>query len=349
MARTNDKKGEKETMKNDFCFDTLLALISCITGIVALFVGGSAHKKINNYKKSFNDNKKISDNGIDNSKKAGRDIIEYNCDVDALATLNAANFKASLEQVCDVLEKKTDDNLRRIIEKTNQMIQDNRIELGSYTKIDWINVYLENAKTSSDEYMQNVWAKILAQELACPGSFSYKSLDILKNMTSDDFKLFERLCSVNVDNSVLSSEVNDFYKRFNLYWTNLLKLKDFNLISLEGSEKTVSIEANNRKSIIYDNRYIIMFKNNSNEKIDYKLSIYVFTPFAVELSNVATTSTLYEFIVEYVKILNKKKYNGLTVTLHRINYILDGRINYDEKNLLDEEGETQEKAIISSL
>lgn len=324
-------------MKIEFGFDTLLALISCITGLLALFVGGSAHKNINNYKKSFNDKKKFGDNGVDSSKKAGRDIVEYNCDANALATLTAANFKTSLEQAYAVFEKKTDDNLYKIIEKTNQIIQEKKIELGSYTKIDWINVYFENAKTSSDEYMQNVWAKVLTQELSFPGSISYKSLDILKNMTSDDFKLFERLCSLNVDNSILRDKVNDFYKRFNLYWTNLLKLKEFNLISLEDSEKTISIEPNNHRFIIYDNRYIILLKNDSDKKIDYKLSVYILTQFAIELSSIVKTSTLYEFVVEYAKILKSKEYNGLSVTLHKINYIIGEQVNYDRKNLLEEE------------
>ena len=165
----------------------------------------------------------------------------------------------------------------------------------------------KNAKTSSDEYMQNIWAKILAQELSCPGSFSYKSLDILKNMTSDDFKLFERLCSLSVDNNILKDEVNDFYKKFDLYWTYLLKLKDFNLISLEDTEKTYSIEPGEYHHLIYNNRYIILLKNNSEQRIDYKLSIYIFTQFSKELLRVATTTTIDCFIVEYAKKLKAKK------------------------------------------
>lgn len=330
------EKGRRVNMKIEFSFDTLLALISCITGIVALFFGGSAYKSVHDLKKSFNDKKKFGDNGVDNSKKAGGDIVEYNCDTNALATLTAANFKTSLEQAYAIFEKKTDDNLYKIIEKTNQIIQEKKIELGSYTKIDWINVYFENAKTSSDEYMQSVWAKVLTQELSFPGSISYKSLDILKNMTSDDFKLFERLCSVNVDNTILTDEVNDFYKRFNLYWTNLLKLKEFNLISLEDSERTYSIEPNDHKHLIYGNRYIIFFKNDSDKKIDYKLSVYILTQFAIELSTVVTVSMLDEFIVEYAKILKSKEHDGLSVTLHKINNIIGGQIHYDRNDLLDE-------------
>lgn len=208
--------------------------------------------------------------------------------------------------------------------------------MGSYTKIDWINVYFENAKTSSDEYMQSVWAKVLTQELSFPGSFSYKSLDILKNMSSDDFKLFEILCSVSVDDNILKDDVNDFYRRFDLFWIDLLNLKEFNLISLEDTEKTYTIEAHNYTSISYSDRYVIFLKNDSDRKIDYKLSVYVLTQFAMELSSVVKTLTFDNFIVEYAKTLKSKEYDGLSVTLHKINNIIGGQIHYDRNDLLDE-------------
>lgn len=100
------EKWRSVNMKIEFSFDTLLALISCITGIVALFFGGSAYKSVHNLKKSFNDKKKFGDNGVDNFKKAGGDIVEYNCDTNALAMLTAANFKTSLEQAYALFEKR---------------------------------------------------------------------------------------------------------------------------------------------------------------------------------------------------------------------------------------------------
>lgn len=323
-------------MKIEFSFDTLLALISCVTGIVALFVGGSAHKKINNYKKSFNDKKKFADNGVDNSKKAGRDIIEYSCDVNALATLNAANFKASLDRVCAVLEKKTDDNLHRIIEKTNQIIQEKKIELGSYTKIDWINVYLENAKTSSDEYMQDVWAKVLAQELSIPGTFSYKSLDILKNMTSEDFKLFETLCLINVDSSLFWSDAKELYNEYGLTWVKILKLQELGLIHLEKSERTYTIAQNSKLSVSYGERYIIMFNNDSGNTIDYKIAIYLFTYSAVELTKIVNAAVEENFIIKFTKLLKNKEYNGLNITLHRTAWNA-GRKIYELQDMLSTE------------
>ena len=62
-----------------FNFDTLLAIISCVTGIVALFLGNKAYQSCKRFNKSFNDKKKFKAGGTDNSQKAAGDIINNNC------------------------------------------------------------------------------------------------------------------------------------------------------------------------------------------------------------------------------------------------------------------------------
>ena len=42
-----------------FNFDTLLSLISCATGVVALFLGGAAYNQCRIIKNSFNDKKEF--------------------------------------------------------------------------------------------------------------------------------------------------------------------------------------------------------------------------------------------------------------------------------------------------
>ena len=44
-----------------FNFDTVLALISCVTGVVALFLGSTAYNQCKIVKNSFNDKKKFED------------------------------------------------------------------------------------------------------------------------------------------------------------------------------------------------------------------------------------------------------------------------------------------------
>lgn len=56
---------------------------------------------------------------------------------------------------------------------------------------DWINDFFENCKDIGDADMQAIWGKILAGEVAQPGSYSRRTLATLKVMKSTDISLFE--------------------------------------------------------------------------------------------------------------------------------------------------------------
>ena len=62
----------------EFNFDTLLALISCIAGVVAIFLGGAAYKNCKFIKDSFNEKKEFDDHSQDHSQHAAGDIINNN-------------------------------------------------------------------------------------------------------------------------------------------------------------------------------------------------------------------------------------------------------------------------------
>jgi hypothetical protein len=61
---------------------------------------------------------------------------------------------------------------------------------------DWMAQFFENCQDVSEEEMQNLWAKLLAGEVARPGSFSRRTLHLLKTIDTRDAKAFTVYCSV---------------------------------------------------------------------------------------------------------------------------------------------------------
>ncbi|WP_435624511.1 DUF2806 domain-containing protein [Flagellimonas sp.] len=58
---------------------------------------------------------------------------------------------------------------------------------------------IDHSKSISTEEMQELIAKILAQEYTKPGSYSRKTLQILKSIDKEDLRTFEFFCSFLVD------------------------------------------------------------------------------------------------------------------------------------------------------
>lgn len=314
-----------------FNFDTLLALISCIAGIVALFVGGKAYKNYKTLNNSFNDTKNYSGTITDNSQRAAGNIYNQTCDATSLVTLTSQNFEASLEKAYSCFEKKCADNLHQIIDETNKIIHESKISIGGYTKIDWINIYFESAKNSSDEYMQQIWAKVLAKELERPGSFSYKTLDVLKNLSADGFRQFELLASLQVNGLLLKSDLTDQH----ISWEQLLRLQEHGLINLASTTKTHNINGESKLSIaIDDGRYLLDFVNQAKTPQEIQYQIYVLTSSGTELCTLLPIQQREEYIVDFAKEIRKKCKNDVSLSLYRINYITGNTANYNETDLL---------------
>lgn len=245
--------------------------------------------------------------------------------------MTSQNFEASLEKAYSCFERKCADNLHQIIDETNRIIHESKISIGGYTKIDWINIYFESAKNSSDEYMQQIWAKVLAKELEFAGSFSYKTLDVLKNLSADDFKQFELLASLQIDGYLIKGDLIDQ----RISWTQLLKLQELGLVNLADTQKTFAINENEELIAVDNGNYVIKFHNPSKSEHDVKFQIYMLTSSGIELLKILPQIQREEYIIRAANIIKEKCQNGVTLELHKVNYINGDMVNYSVLDLLE--------------
>lgn len=65
---------------------------------------------------------------------------------------------------------------------------------------DWAARFFRYAEDFSNEQMQNIWGRVLAGEVKSPGAFSYRSLELIRNISAKEAQLFStlasRVCSV---------------------------------------------------------------------------------------------------------------------------------------------------------
>ncbi|MGY0408866.1 MAG: DUF2806 domain-containing protein, partial [Polaribacter sp.] len=61
--------------------------------------------------------------------------------------------------------------------------------------IDWAVDFFDIAQDCSDEYMQYIWAKLLAGEAEKPGKYSRRTIHLIKMMTQHEARVFSVICS----------------------------------------------------------------------------------------------------------------------------------------------------------
>lgn len=64
---------------------------------------------------------------------------------------------------------------------------------------DWFARWRREAQTIGDQELQQLWGRILAEEVKNPKSVSLKALDVLKNVTSADVELFRRVAQYHIN------------------------------------------------------------------------------------------------------------------------------------------------------
>ena len=327
-----------------FNFDTVLAIISCITGIIALFLGGTVYKNYKVNKNTVKQKKKFEDNSADNSITVGGDYTHNEgvsetalvSVVEQMRAMTNESFSMAVDGVYTMFQAKCDDNLHTIMAKTEQIIKEQKLTLGGYSKIDWIHVYFEAAKNTSDTYMQEIWARVLARELSQPNSFSYKTLDALKNMSSEEFKLFEKIHRIMLWSTLAKG---DYLKNNGMLWYYLQKLKEFGLLNLEISSRTINIEANGDVHFIINREYVMFIRNNNEQKKSFDMPCYMFTNVAMELSSIVNMIPLeLSFATDIAREVEKMhKPQNVVVELYKIaRFDVDNRgFEYENVNLLE--------------
>ncbi|CZF84092.1 hypothetical protein GCE9029_04196 [Grimontia celer] len=91
------------------------------------------------------------------------------------------------------IKQKQQENLEQIIKTCNDLCRD---ETASSPDPDWLYRFFEMAKNIYGDGMQNLWARILKQEIIRPGSTSLKALSLLETMTQREAQALQRACAL---------------------------------------------------------------------------------------------------------------------------------------------------------
>ncbi len=131
---------------------------------------------------------------------------------------------------------------------------ENESEVGpSRPDSDWISRFFRTAEDITTEEMQLLWGKVLAGEVKRPGSFSLRTLDLLKGITKSEAEVFAKACNVAMVSGnkafVPNPDRGKFLaEKFGLAFTDWLLLEECGLVvpdltcslgSPDGSARTV--------------------------------------------------------------------------------------------------------------
>jgi len=216
----------------------------------------------------------------------GIDYQNYDCDItidDGKLTFDikkeVQKFPSDYQFIVSQ-ELRKQENLDKIIAKALSEIVNVADEKISDVSVNetWMLQFLNSSKYATEEEVQNLWARILSDEVASPGSYSLRTIKTLETMTKKDADNFIRICNIafyhQYKEIYLIPSSSDLITKMGVDFLDVIALQEIGLLSSGLALKIVK----GSMPLQFDS---MLFKYNG--KNDISIGIHTFTTVANQL------------------------------------------------------------------
>lgn len=171
---------------------------------------------------------------------------------------------------------------------------------------DWRTKFFNKAQDVTSKEMQEVWGKILAEEVTQPGTISFRTLEVVSSISKTEARLFENACKIAFNaGMILKKDSNISFDDYGINYSDLLSLRSAGLI-YENDTLNITyqhIEQLGGILLEYGNKLILCSKKDSK---NYIFNQVKFTPSGVELMNIISTEKNYRYLEEFIELQSKQ-------------------------------------------
>lgn len=140
------------------------------------------------------------------------------------------DISETVHQRIQFQEERRQRNTESVVRQSAEQLGDKEVE-DSEPDHDWTARFFDCVQDVSSEDMQRLWAKVLSGEVESPGRTSLRTLDVLRNMTQEDARIFDAISGFVIEDFILRDE--EYTKEHSaLTLSNLLHLQDCGLMEI---------------------------------------------------------------------------------------------------------------------
>jgi len=138
--------------------------------------------------------------------------------------------KASARQMLEDSVRRQVNVAKAIVQAEQRLRGDSQDPPKEKINDDWLYRWRDYASDVSAEEMQQLWGNLLAGELKAPGSYSFRCLDSLRNLSQSEAKKIEKISPFVLENMLWRNEDN-LFKSEGITLSTLLEMQELGIIS----------------------------------------------------------------------------------------------------------------------
>ncbi|WP_343555115.1 DUF2806 domain-containing protein [Sphingobacterium sp.] len=206
-------------------------------------------------------------------------------------------------------ELKRQDNIDNVVQVAAEQISIEEEISEDPIPEDWTSRFFNIVQDISDEDMQKLWGRVLAGEVSHPNSYSYRTLEVLKNLSKKDAEVFTRIAnlSIHYQNSPFIFREIDQNNRDNYGFTfsDQLLLVELGLLQSEANVVRILYQHEVDLTLYYIyGEYLIKSIKKANSP-EQNFEIFLFTTIGQELLNLLSISPIKTYIRVFMSKLEQ--------------------------------------------
>lgn len=171
---------------------------------------------------------------------------------------------------------------------------------------DWMCRFINSAQNISNDEIQNLWGKILAGEVSKPNSYSLRTLEVLRNMTTYEAKVFVKIAKLTIKmGSICIFNEKEFINTVDIKQKEIDLLKEIGIIK---DSEYITLKPKQHLIFIYNDKAIHL-DNIGNKDLSF-LWVSPFTSIGKELFTLIENNNEFDLsyakkIANFIKLKNK--------------------------------------------
>ena len=271
-------------------------------------------------------------------------FLRHNTKTDEFEKIKAGKFKEVADDLLasgkmTYTEYYKASNFLTVAQKADQYYQEQprSDEQGTYD-FDWFVRFFEAAGNVSDDTMQNLWAKILAGEIAQPSTFSLKTIDVVRNLSKKDAELFIKICSHSFvpsgTNCFLPNE-DEYLETVGITYADIMKLSEIGLMFNDGLISLSMSISSEPRILVNSHSLIMVMASSSGKPEEANIRQYPFTEVGNEVSTLISKSASDEDFLKYGEILSHNK--SYKISVHKVIEWVGTSVRYEKQDLIQKD------------
>ncbi len=211
-------------------------------------------------------------------------------------------------------EQKRQKNIENITQKAAESLEQESTISDEPVDEDWISRFFDYAEDISNEEMQELWSRILAGEIKKPKSYSLRTLDILRNISKDEAKVFLKFAKLSIfsngESFILNFKKEKLLKeKYQLNYKDRLLLEELGLIASNDLQYKLMPTTQKKQNVVFIvGNYVVLFEKNENRLLQ-NLHVLVFTKIGQELLALTNFSPDLDYIQLFATKMNRENGN----------------------------------------